>query len=380
MHRLLAWYYGSDEPNGSASALSARRGPGRLNTAGGPRVLPEPRSIKGGRRWVGRAPAKSAASSGPRSGLSPGSGHAVRPDSARSTSWAGSRRTRSAAAPDLRSRTRSDDSGERPQPALGDEPLVDAPEAGRERRVDGRPEDGGLAVHRPARAHDQVGAGHQARPVDRMLGHGDRRKRQAAEALRLLGRPRQHDGPDVVAAADVLEHLVEERVLEPVVEGDVGRRAQDDADRLAVHAQRRRHGGIEDDVRQRVLLLEARVADELRRRGRRTGAGGPAGSRRARAPVRPGGSSASAGGSRTRSRTSSCSGRAGRRTPSAGRSSRARARRRSARGGRTGSWRRRGLRRRAPSRPATCLRDGRSRCGRCRAARAARRSARTPVP
>ena len=153
------------------------------------------------------------------------------PESARSTSWAGSRRRRSAAALGL---ALEDEVGARAsgrsRPSATSRSST-PPRRAAKRGVDGRPQHCGLAVHRAARAHHEVGAGHQAGAVDRVLGHGDRRKRQAPQALapgracaaaRRPGRRRARPMCSSTSSNSGFSNAVVER--------DVGGRAQDDAD------------------------------------------------------------------------------------------------------------------------------------------------------
>ncbi len=91
-------------------------------------------------------------------------------------------------------RTTSSGALEPAQAPLVDEPAVDRAEARGERRVGRHAERGGLAVHRAAGAHDQVGGGHEARAVDRTRRA---RCRAARERLALLvgAREARRSGP-----------------------------------------------------------------------------------------------------------------------------------------------------------------------------------------
>ena len=179
---------------------------------------------------------------------------------------------------------------ERAQPALGHQPLVDAAQAAGEGRVHGRAQHHRLAVHRAAGAHDQVGAREQAVAVDGVLGHDHRGQAQGADAVALVGGAGEHHGDHVVAMADPVEHGVEQRVREPVIERDVRGRPQDDADAAAVKAERSRHRGVGLEPGQVVLLLQPRVAHEPRRAHAEAAQPPPAGWHPARAPARRGGS------------------------------------------------------------------------------------------
>ena len=112
--------------------------------------------------------------------------------SSSSASTAGSRRIRLNAAPD-RALCEHDvlRALEDLQAPVGDELLVDRAEAALERRPDGRAERDGLAVHRAAGGHDEVGEGDQRLRVDRALRDDEA---AAGELGALLRRARQHDG------------------------------------------------------------------------------------------------------------------------------------------------------------------------------------------
>ena len=68
--------------------------------------------------------------------------------------------------------------GQRPQPALADQLLVDAAEPAAVGRVDRRAERDRLAVHRPAGRDREVGERDQALGVDRVGGDDHRRQPQ----------------------------------------------------------------------------------------------------------------------------------------------------------------------------------------------------------
>ena len=69
----------------------------------------------------------------------------------------------------------------------------------------------------------------------------------------------------VLGPAEMLERLREERVRVPVVERHVGRRPQDDEHARRVDAEPLEQRAVGLEVREVVLLLQARVLDELRR-------------------------------------------------------------------------------------------------------------------
>jgi hypothetical protein len=70
---------------------------------------------------------------------------------------------------------------------------------------------------------------------------------------------------DAVVATEPVEHLEEQRVAVPMVERDLGRRADDDEPPHGVDAEPARHRGVGLEVGEVVLLLEPRVRPELRR-------------------------------------------------------------------------------------------------------------------
>ena len=169
--------------------------------------------------------------------------------------------------------------GERLQPPFADQLLVDAAEPAAVRRVDGHAERGRLAVHRPAGRDDEVGERDQALRVDGAVRAGSPTAARGAARTRAAprsaaGRTRARSRP-----AEVLERLREERVRVPVVERHVGRRPQDDEHARRVDAEPLEQRPVGLEVREVVLLLQARVLDELRRARRRTAAAAPAGSR-----------------------------------------------------------------------------------------------------
>ncbi len=85
----------------------------------------------------------------------------------------------------------------------------------------------------------------------------------------LLGRAREHDG---LLAPQAVEHRGEQRVLEAVVERDGRRRAHDGDRPRRVEPELAEHRLVGLEVREVVLLLEARVAAQLGAAWRRTGA------------------------------------------------------------------------------------------------------------
>ena len=176
-------------------------------------------------------------------------------------------------------------SREQPQPSLAHEQLVDAAQRALEHRPHGRAEHGRLAVHRAAGGDEHVGERDEAAAVDgrararpRARGRaratsarcsvGARRARRSARAGRRAARRSTRGQQRGLRAAEV------ERVR---------RRGAHDAQ----HLRRRstpscvEHAAVGLEVRQVVLLLEARVADQLGGRGRRSGRAARAGSRRA---------------------------------------------------------------------------------------------------
>ena len=150
----------------------------------------------------------------------------------RSSMSCGARRVRppSSSRPRSLAAARAPRVGQRHEPALADQPLVDAAEPAAVRRVDRHAERHGLAVHRPAGRDDEVGERDQALRVDGALGDDHGRQRERADVGALLLRPRDDDGVHALVAAEVLERLREERVRVAVVERDVRRRPQDDDD------------------------------------------------------------------------------------------------------------------------------------------------------
>ena len=198
-----------------------------------------------------------------------------------STSSAGSRRTR-ATVPGSRLRSSiSPASLQAAQAALGDEALVDGAHAALEGRPHRRAERDGLAVHRAAGADDDVGVGDERLGVDRALGDDE-----AVQLGALLGDARQDDG---LRAAQAVEDVGEDVVLEAVVERHHRRRAHDGHRLRGVEAQLVEHRRVGLEVGEVVLLLQARVALQLAPRAVARPAA-RAGSPRARRPPGRGGS------------------------------------------------------------------------------------------
>ena len=127
--------------------------------------------------------------------------------------------------------------GERPEPALADERLVDAAEATRVRGVDGRPQRDGLAVHRAAGRDDQIGERDHALGVDGAVRHDHRRIVQLPHVIALLIGARDYDRVDAPVPSEALEHAREQRIAPPVVEGDVGWRPEHGHDARPVDIQ-----------------------------------------------------------------------------------------------------------------------------------------------
>ena len=157
--------------------------------------------------------------------------------------------------------------GERSQPPVADELLVDAAEPAAVGRVHGHAERRRLAVHRAAGRDDDIGERDEALRVHGAIRDDHGRQVEAADVLALLLRPRQHERVDAVVPAEVVERAREQRVRVPVVERDVRRWAEDDEDALPVDVPGVEHALVRLEVREVVLLLEARVAEELRRLG-----------------------------------------------------------------------------------------------------------------
>src|SRR5262245_41014686 len=96
---------------------------------------------------------------------------------------------------------------QQPQAPLGDELLVDGAEPTCERRVNGRAEGDGLAVHRSAGGHHEVRERDEALRIDGPFGHDETGQSKGADRRALLRRAREDDGPDVGIRAEALEHL-----------------------------------------------------------------------------------------------------------------------------------------------------------------------------
>ena len=183
----------------------------------------------------------------------------------RSSSSAGSRSTRHAPRAASLLELELVRGAQHAQPPVRDQPLVDGAEPAGERRVDGHAERDRLAVHRAAGRDDEVGERDEALRVDGVLGHDERRRAPAprsssrCSAVRAARRPAR-----LGSRPSRSQHVREERVPVPVVERDVGRRADDDEHAVAVEPELVEHGGVGLEAREVVLLLQPRVAAHLR--------------------------------------------------------------------------------------------------------------------
>ena len=216
---------------------------------------------------------------------------------------------------------------QRAQPALGDQALVDRAHPAAEDRVDGGAERDRLAVHRPARADDEVGVGDQALRVDR-CARGRSATRSRASRRLALGARDQHGDRAGLGGEPVEDRGVERVAL--VVGGSLRRRADDGEHRARVDAELAEDRGIGLEVGEVVVLLQPRVAEQLALRGAGAAASPRRRSRRGRARGAPRGRRAGAAGRRTRSPASAPPGSAAASRPRRGRPSRGRARGRSA--------------------------------------------------
>jgi len=121
----------------------------------------------------------------------------------------------------------------------------------------------GLAVHGSTCRDHEVGEGDKALRVHGMLRYEHGRQLERAHVLALLSGAWQHDGLHVGIAADVRQDLREQRVRLAVIERDVGRRADDHEDAAGIEAETRRQAGVGLEVGQVVLLLQARILEQL---------------------------------------------------------------------------------------------------------------------
>ena len=184
----------------------------------------------------------------------------------RSRRSAGSRRPRDSRAPARFSRSSCVGCRQDPQPPFVHEALVDRAEPTGKRRVHRNAERGRLAVHRAAGRDDEIAERDEALCVDRVVGNDERRKSASEDVVALLGGARKDDGVDVSSATQPLEHVGEQRVSVPVVQGHIGRRADDDENPLAIEPEFVEDGAVGLEARELVLLLEPRVAAHLRSR------------------------------------------------------------------------------------------------------------------
>src|SRR6266511_5696111 len=123
---------------------------------------------------------------------------------------------------------------ERSQAPLSNQPLVHSSEPAAVGSVDGGPERHRLAIHRPARGHDQVGERYQALTVNRTLRDDERGKLEARDVGALRGGAWKDDGVNSLVAPEVKQDLGEQRVRLAVVKRDVRWRSQDDDDAVGV--------------------------------------------------------------------------------------------------------------------------------------------------
>ena len=181
----------------------------------------------------------------------------------RSSISAGSRVVGSAALARFFGSRSAADASTRRRPSSDEHP-VDRAELPRERRVGRYSESDRLAVHRAAGGHDEVGERHEALCVDRPLGHVDRGQRSRGDLSALIGRPWKDDGVDSRVAPEPLENVSEERVRLAVVQRDVRRSSHDDDGALAIQPELIEDSRVGRESVEVVLLLQARVAANLR--------------------------------------------------------------------------------------------------------------------
>ena len=169
-----------------------------------------------------------------------------------------------------------------------------APMRALEDRPDGRAEHGGLAVHgaaRPTRARRRTRPG-CGRPR-RARARSRARARARATACALLGRAREHDGLGALAAPTRCAQQPRAAAGSPSRRGRARRRGRCGRRRAAARGRRpswSSTAAVGLEVRQVVLLLEARVADRAWPAARRSGAAARPGSRPAPARGWPAGS------------------------------------------------------------------------------------------
>src|SRR5262249_61791689 len=110
---------------------------------------------------------------------------------------------------------------------------------------------------------DGVGEGDEARRGEARGGDEQRRQVEPSDDPALLLGWGEDDRLYLRVGTEEVERLWEERVRVPVVERHVRRRTQDDKDTAGVDAEPVEHSWVGLEVREVVLLLEARVALQL---------------------------------------------------------------------------------------------------------------------
>jgi len=150
------------------------------------------------------------------------------------------------------------------QPSLAHELLVDPAERPLEHRPHGRAEHGRLSVHRAPGGDQHVGERDEAAAVDRAVGHDDALEPEAADVGALLVGAGEHDGVHARVGGRAPQDLRQQRRLGAAEVERVGRRRAHHAQQLrAGDAERLEHAAVGLEVRQVVLLLQARIADQL---------------------------------------------------------------------------------------------------------------------
>src|SRR2546425_13270199 len=107
---------------------------------------------------------------------------------------------------------------------------IDGSLATREKAVGGHPQDRGFPVHRPARAHNEIGMIDEVRAVDFPVGYHYAGMPECERPLALVPGTWQQHHPHAGGPTCPIEPEVEERILETVVNGEIRRRPGHDDD------------------------------------------------------------------------------------------------------------------------------------------------------
>src|SRR5207249_4122255 len=117
---------------------------------------------------------------------------------------------------------------------------VDGRPATREEAVGRDPQHRGFPVHRPARAHNEIGMVDEVRAVDLPVGYHHAGMPESERPLALVPGTRQQHHTHAGIPSCLIEPEVEERILETVVNGEIRRRPSHGDDATAHYLVRQK--------------------------------------------------------------------------------------------------------------------------------------------